>query len=118
MKTVVVDEPPCKTEVAVTTFRNALLSSATNIQHGPRGAPRREAIDANRAQARALATDPLLTARESAAETGRAISTFWRDVKRGLIPPPYYVTPRSPRWRRSELRAAVEAAPRMSGSAR
>lgn len=54
-------------------------------------------------------TDPLLPAREAAAETGRAVSTFWRDVKRGTVPPPYYVTPRCPRWRLSELRAAVDA---------
>jgi predicted DNA-binding transcriptional regulator AlpA len=53
--------------------------------------------------------DPLLSAKEAAPETGRAISTFWRDVGAGLLPPPYYVTPRSPRWRRSELRAAVDA---------
>lgn len=53
--------------------------------------------------------DPLLNAAEAAAETGRAVSTFWRDVKGGLLPPAYYVTPRSPRWRRSELRAAVDA---------
>ena len=53
--------------------------------------------------------DPLLDARESAAETGRALSTFWRDVRAGRLPRAYYVTPRCPRWRRSELRAAVEA---------
>lgn len=53
--------------------------------------------------------DPLLTAVEAAPETGRALSTFWRDVKRGLLPAPYRVTPRAPRWRRSELRAAVDA---------
>ncbi len=53
--------------------------------------------------------DPLLTAAESAIETGRALSTFWRDVAAGRLPPAYYVTPRCPRWRRSELRAAVEA---------
>jgi predicted DNA-binding transcriptional regulator AlpA len=53
--------------------------------------------------------DPLLSAREAAAETGRALSTFWRDVKRGLLPQPYRVLPRTPRWRRSELRGAVNA---------
>jgi predicted DNA-binding transcriptional regulator AlpA len=53
--------------------------------------------------------DPLLTAAESAMETGRALSTFWRDLRAGRLPPAYYVTPRCPRWRRSELRAAVEA---------
>ena len=53
--------------------------------------------------------DPLLTAAEAAAETGRALSTFWRDVRGGRLPPPYRVTPKCPRWRRSELRAAVAA---------
>lgn len=67
---------------------------------------------ARRASARAMASDPLLTAQEAAPETGRALSTFWRDVKRGTLPPPYYVTPRCPRWRLSELRAVVAAAPR------
>jgi predicted DNA-binding transcriptional regulator AlpA len=73
-----------------------------------RKASRRE----RRLQARASTPDPLLTAEEAAPETGRAVSTFWRDVKRGILPAPYYVTPKSPRWRLSELRAAVEAAPR------
>jgi predicted DNA-binding transcriptional regulator AlpA len=53
--------------------------------------------------------DPLLDARESAAETGRGVSTFWRDVRNGRLPPAYYITPKCPRWRRSELRAAVAA---------
>jgi len=53
--------------------------------------------------------DPLLTAREAAAERRQALSTFWRDVKRGAAPAPYYVGPRLPRWRRSELRAGVDA---------
>jgi predicted DNA-binding transcriptional regulator AlpA len=53
--------------------------------------------------------DPLLTAAESAAERGQALSTFWRDVRAGRVPLAYYVSPRCPRWRRSELRAALEA---------
>jgi predicted DNA-binding transcriptional regulator AlpA len=53
--------------------------------------------------------DPLLMAAEAAAERRQALSTFWRDVKRGLVPPAIYVAPRSPRWRRSEIRAALEA---------
>lgn len=53
--------------------------------------------------------DPLLSAAEAATETGRALSTFWRDVRTGRVPPAYYVAPKSPRWRRSELRAAVES---------
>lgn len=72
----------------------------------------RAARRARRAQLRATAADPLLTTEEAAAETGRALSTFWRDVKRGTLPAAYYVTPRSPRWRLSELRAVVESAPR------
>jgi predicted DNA-binding transcriptional regulator AlpA len=53
--------------------------------------------------------DPLLTAAESAAERGQALSTFWRDVRVGRVPPAYYVSPRCPRWRRSELRDALAA---------
>jgi predicted DNA-binding transcriptional regulator AlpA len=53
--------------------------------------------------------DPLLTAAEAAAERSQALSTFWRDVRAGRVPPAYYVSPRCPRWRRSELRAALEA---------
>jgi predicted DNA-binding transcriptional regulator AlpA len=56
-----------------------------------------------------VADDPLLDARESAIETGRGLSTFWRDVAAGRLPPPYHVTKRCRRWRRSELRASVEA---------
>jgi predicted DNA-binding transcriptional regulator AlpA len=53
--------------------------------------------------------DPLLTAAEAAAERGQALSTFWRDVAAGRVPSAYYVSPRCPRWRRSELRASLEA---------
>ena len=53
--------------------------------------------------------DPLLTAAEAAAERRQGLSTFWRDVRRGLVPPAIYVSPRCPRWRRSEIRAALEA---------
>jgi predicted DNA-binding transcriptional regulator AlpA len=53
--------------------------------------------------------DPLLTAAESAVERGQALSTFWRDVAAGRVPPAYYVSPRCPRWRRSELRASLES---------
>jgi predicted DNA-binding transcriptional regulator AlpA len=56
-----------------------------------------------------LPDDPLLPAREAAAELGIGLSTFWRDVAAGRLPVAYYVTPKAPRWRRSELRAAVDA---------
>jgi predicted DNA-binding transcriptional regulator AlpA len=53
--------------------------------------------------------DPLLTAAEAAIERGQALSTFWRDVAARRVPRAFYVSPRCPRWRRSELRAALEA---------
>ena len=59
--------------------------------------------------------DPLLKATEAAVETGRAVSTFWRDVRDGILPPPYYVMPKTPRWRRSDLRSVIDASPRAPG---
>lgn len=56
-----------------------------------------------------LPDDPLLTAAEAAMETGRGLSTFWRDVRASRLPAAFYILPHCPRWRRSELRAAVEA---------
>jgi predicted DNA-binding transcriptional regulator AlpA len=53
--------------------------------------------------------DPLLNPAQAAIERGQALSTFWRDVRAGRVPPAYYVSPRCPRWRRSELRAGVDA---------
>lgn len=53
--------------------------------------------------------DLLLSAREGAVETGVAVSTFWKYVKIGLLPPPYYVAPGFPRWRQSELRRTIDA---------
>ncbi len=66
----------------------------------------------NRPRAEHSPVDPLLTAREAAAELGKGLSTFWRDVKAGQVPKPYYVSTRSPRWRQSELKATVEGMPR------
>ena len=70
---------------------------------------RKAARRARRAELRATVPDPLLMAEEGAAELGLGLSTFWLYVKRGILPAPYYVTPRAPRWRLSELRAAVDA---------
>lgn len=53
--------------------------------------------------------DPLLTAEEAAADCGVALPTFWRGVAAGRLPAPLYPAPRAPRWRRSELHAALEA---------
>ena len=55
-----------------------------------------------------IPADPLLTAAEAAAERGQALSTFWRDVAADRVPAAFYVSPRCPRWRLSELRAALE----------
>jgi hypothetical protein len=60
-----------------------------------------------RRKAAYIPDDPLLTAREAAAERGQALSTFWCDVRAGRVPPAYYVMPRCPRRRRSELRAVL-----------
>lgn len=72
--------------------------------------PKRSAMRANRAQARALAADPLLGPKESAAEAGLAISTWWKWVALGRFPAPLYPLPRCPRWRLSDIRAVVEGA--------
>jgi predicted DNA-binding transcriptional regulator AlpA len=58
--------------------------------------------------------DPLLTAREAAAERRQGVSTFWRDVREGRAPAAYYPSPRCPRWRLSEIRASIEATRRPS----
>src|ERR1700761_4398696 len=51
--------------------------------------------------------DPLLTPREAAAEVGIGLSTLWRDLRANNFLAPYRVTPRTLRWRQSELRAWV-----------
>jgi predicted DNA-binding transcriptional regulator AlpA len=71
-------------------------------------APRHDAARLHR-KPQYLPDDPLLTACEAAAETGRGLSTFWRDVRALRLPPPDRVAPKCPRWRCSELRAAVDA---------
>lgn len=58
--------------------------------------------------------DPLFTAREAAAYLRRGVSTTWRDVAAGRLPKPVYLSPRAPRWRKSELDAAL--APRAADS--
>jgi len=55
-----------------------------------------------------LVDDALLTAREAAAYRRQGLSTFWRDVRRGTVPPPVRVTPKAPRWRLADLKAAMQ----------
>lgn len=90
--------------------RAALLTSAAHVPIPSPDTPRGAARRANRAEARALSADPLLTAEEAAAEAGVALSTWWKWVKLGRFPAPSYPLPRCPRWRRSEVRAAVATA--------
>jgi len=74
-----------------------------------RDTPEKPVIRRSKRKLKYSPDDPLLCASEAAAERGQALSTFWRDYRAGKIAPAYYVAPRSPRWRRSELRAGVEA---------
>ncbi|EFH10527.1 helix-turn-helix transcriptional regulator [Pseudoroseomonas cervicalis] len=87
--------------------RQAPLATASFVPSTTADTSRRNAIRANRAEARTLATDPLLTAQEAAAEAGVALSTWWKHVKSGRFPAPTYPLPRCPRWRRSEVQAAA-----------
>lgn len=54
-------------------------------------------------------TDPMLTAELAAQEVGLSLPAFWKAVASGRMPQPLYPAPRAPRWRRSELQAALEA---------
>jgi predicted DNA-binding transcriptional regulator AlpA len=56
-----------------------------------------------------ICDDPLLNPRDSAAEVGLSEPGFWKAVAEERMPRPLYPLPKAPRWRRSELRAAVEA---------
>jgi predicted DNA-binding transcriptional regulator AlpA len=87
--------------------------------HAVLGAANAAPAASRRRAATYIPDDPLLTPREAAAERRQALSSFWRDVRRGLVPPAIYVSPRCPRWRRSEIRAALEAcrAPRKGNPA-
>jgi predicted DNA-binding transcriptional regulator AlpA len=54
-----------------------------------------------------IPSDPLLTTREAAAETGRSFSTFRAHVADGRLPPATLHVGNSPRWRRSVLLASM-----------
>jgi predicted DNA-binding transcriptional regulator AlpA len=53
--------------------------------------------------------DAMLTAAQAAEEAAISLPALWKMVAAGRLPPPYYPAPRAPRWRRSELIAAIEA---------
>lgn len=56
-----------------------------------------------------LPTDPLLTARESAAHLQISVPTFWRRVSDGTVPQPIKLGGLS-RWPRSEIQNVIEKA--------
>ena len=87
--------------------RAALLIATAQLPNSPTDTPRRRARRAERENARSITPDPLLNAKEAAAEAGVAVSTWWKWVKLGRFPAPSYPLPRCPRWRRSEVRAAA-----------
>jgi predicted DNA-binding transcriptional regulator AlpA len=55
------------------------------------------------------APDRLVPAIEGAELVGLSLAAFWRGVAAGTFPAPLYPAPRAPRWRVSELMAALEA---------
>ncbi len=67
------------------------------------------------------AIDPLLNAKHSAVEVGLSMPAFWKAVDADRLPKPFYPASRAPRWRRSEILAALEqtrARPRDQKAAR
>jgi predicted DNA-binding transcriptional regulator AlpA len=52
--------------------------------------------------------DPLHPPREASRFVGLSLPAFWAGVRTGRLPAPFYPAPRAPRWRESELRAALE----------
>ena len=62
--------------------------------------------------------DPLLAPAEAAAERRQALSTFYRDLKLKRVPPPLYLGPRAPRWRRSVIRAGIDGLAAKPGATR
>jgi predicted DNA-binding transcriptional regulator AlpA len=58
---------------------------------------------------RYVSPDPALTAEQSADFAGCSLPTWWRGVASGRFPKPFYPAPRAPRWRQSEVLAALEA---------
>jgi excisionase family DNA binding protein len=62
--------------------------------------------------------EPLMTVVEVADYLGVTEAAVYIAVKNGRLPRPVYPLSRSPRWRRSEIDAALEATRAMPGAAR
>jgi len=61
--------------------------------------------------------DPLLKARDAARYVDLSLPALWAGVRAGRLPAPFYPAPRAPRWRESELRAALEATRQLPAAA-
>src|SRR5690242_20537267 len=80
-----------------------------NSETGPRASVlAREAPRDSAATGDASEREQLLTNREAAALLGVGVPTFYAMLKDRQLPPAYYVRPYTPRWRASELLAALE----------
>jgi predicted DNA-binding transcriptional regulator AlpA len=74
-------------------------------------------IDLNPRVAEALAAtksdvrldDPLVDVKFIAKETGWGMTTIYRKIRSGELPPGFLIGPHSRRWRMSEIDAAIEA---------
>jgi predicted DNA-binding transcriptional regulator AlpA len=63
-------------------------------------------------------SEPLLTVKEVAAYLGITEVGVYLGISGGRIPPPFYPLSRSPRWRKAEIDAALEATRQMPAAAR
>lgn len=68
-----------------------------------------EGASANQHAAGNSAPPELLSAKQGADLYGICLAAFWQGVAAGRIPTPVYPMPRSPRWFRAELLAALKA---------
>jgi len=51
----------------------------------------------------------LLTVKQVARRLAISVRSVWRHVRSGWLPEPLYPTPRSPRWRRTDLERFLDA---------
>lgn len=59
---------------------------------------------------------PLLLTREQVCEMMQASPrTLGRAIKAGTMPPPVFITPGQPRWPKSDVEAAIDAARKRAG---
>lgn len=59
--------------------------------------------------ARERKSDRILRIREMCKKTGRAVSTAWGDVRKGVLPPQIQIGERAVGWMESEIDACIQA---------